>query len=200
MYFWTYGLLNTWLDKCLKSPISEDASTSNMGNGPKHCWRLDYSTFTIFIDPCESNLGLKSVSERYPKSYDCFLTHSLPIINILFLREAIYCNIFRCNYLRNENYFRIFFLHFLNLEPISNIFKKVGTHIADVILTLRKKWLDKCLRSPVSDYPRKSNMVNGPKRCSKLNDSTFTIFIDPCEGHSVWKASLIDMENLRTFC
>ena len=27
----------TWLDKCLKSPVSEDPSTSNMGNGWKHC-------------------------------------------------------------------------------------------------------------------------------------------------------------------
>ena len=81
--------------------------------------------------------------------------------------------------------FSNFFLHFLNLEPISNIFKNDVTHTADVILTLCKKWIDKCLRSPVSDYPGKSNMVNGPKHCSKLNDSTFTIFIDPCEGHSV---------------
>ena len=24
----------TWLDKCLKSPVSEDPSTSNMVNGP----------------------------------------------------------------------------------------------------------------------------------------------------------------------
>ena len=35
-----------------KSPLSEDPSTSNMANGPKHCWKLNGSTFTIFIDPC----------------------------------------------------------------------------------------------------------------------------------------------------
>ena len=29
--------LKTWLDKCLKSPVSEDASRSNMVNVPKHC-------------------------------------------------------------------------------------------------------------------------------------------------------------------
>ena len=29
--------------------------------------------------------------------------------SILFLTEAIYWNIFKCNYLRNQKYFRIFF-------------------------------------------------------------------------------------------
>ena len=28
--------LKTWLDKCLKSNVSEDLLKSNMGNGPKH--------------------------------------------------------------------------------------------------------------------------------------------------------------------
>ena len=44
-----------WLDKCLKTPVSEDFSTSNMVNGPKHCWNLHESTFTMFIDNCELN-------------------------------------------------------------------------------------------------------------------------------------------------
>ena len=55
MYFWTYGLRNTWLDKCLKSPVSEDPSASNTTKGPKNCWKLDDSALTIFIDPCEDN-------------------------------------------------------------------------------------------------------------------------------------------------
>ena len=29
--------LKTWLDKCLKSLVSEDPSTSNTVNVPKHC-------------------------------------------------------------------------------------------------------------------------------------------------------------------
>ena len=49
--FWTYGLRKTWLDKCLKNFVSEDHSTCNMVNGPKHCWNLNHSTFTIFIYP-----------------------------------------------------------------------------------------------------------------------------------------------------
>ena len=36
MYFQNYGLLKTWLDQCLKSPVSEDPIKSNMINSPKH--------------------------------------------------------------------------------------------------------------------------------------------------------------------
>ena len=55
MYFLSYQLRNTWLDKCLKSPLSDDLSISNKVNGPKHCSMLNDSIFTIFIDPCEEN-------------------------------------------------------------------------------------------------------------------------------------------------
>ena len=43
---------------------------------------------------------------------------------------------------------------------------------------LPKSWLDQCLKSPVSEYPSKSNMVNAPKSCSRLKGSTFTTFIN----------------------
>ena len=43
------------LDKCLKSTVSEDPSTSNMVNGHKHSCIVDEGTFTIFIDHCGSN-------------------------------------------------------------------------------------------------------------------------------------------------
>ena len=68
MYFWIDGLGKTWLDKCLQSRVSEDPSTSNMGKGPKHCAKLQDSTFTIFFDPCEDNFGWKSLSDWYVKS------------------------------------------------------------------------------------------------------------------------------------
>ena len=50
---------------------------------------------------------------------------------------------------------------------------------------LRKRWLDKSLKSRVSQYPLTSNMVKGPKHCSNLNRGAFAIFIDHCEGNSV---------------
>ena len=68
MYFWIYGLWKVWLDKCLKSLISKDFLTNKMVDGRKHCSKMNDSTFKIFIDPCEHNLGWKSLSELYAKS------------------------------------------------------------------------------------------------------------------------------------
>ena len=53
--------------------------------------------------------------------------------SIVFLTEAISCNIFRCNYLRNEKYF----LYFQNSDWILNTFKKRMTLIVDVFFNLR---------------------------------------------------------------
>ena len=56
--------------------------------------------------------------------------------SILFLIETIYSNIFRCSYLRNKNFFPIFFFHFRNKDSILNIFKKKMTLIGDTFLNL----------------------------------------------------------------
>ena len=48
---------------------------------------------------------------------------------------------------------------------------------------LGKPWLDKCLKSPVSEDPSKSMMVNRPKRYSNLNHSSLGIFINQCVGN-----------------
>ena len=53
MYLINYRLGKTWLGKSLKSPVSTDHLTGNVVNGPKHCFNLNHSTFTIFIDQCE---------------------------------------------------------------------------------------------------------------------------------------------------
>ena len=55
MYLRNYGFQNTWLDKCLWSPVSKNTLTGNVVNKPKHCFNLNESTFTIFIDHCEGN-------------------------------------------------------------------------------------------------------------------------------------------------
>ena len=47
--------LKLWLDKCLKSPLSEDPSTSNMVNVRNHFSSLHHMVFIIFIDPCQEN-------------------------------------------------------------------------------------------------------------------------------------------------
>ena len=149
MYLSNYRLRKTLLDKCPKSPIWGDPSTTNIGNALKHCWNLNGSTFTIFIDYCEGNSVGKGFSWWYAKSWDCLLTHWLPIASILFLIETIYSNIFRCNYLKKKKKtFLNFFLHFRNLDLILDIFRKKMTLIADVFSILRTpkylvRWMSK---------------------------------------------------------
>ena len=79
----------TLLDKYLKSPISEDLSTSNMAHVHKHCWNLHRSIFFIFIGPCQVNWAGKGFPYWPAKSWDCFLTHWLPMKSILLLIETI---------------------------------------------------------------------------------------------------------------
>ena len=61
MYFGNYGLPKTRLGQCLKSPVSEYPSKSNMVKAPKHCSYLMNSAFTIFIDRWEVNCPTKSL-------------------------------------------------------------------------------------------------------------------------------------------
>ena len=150
MYLWTYGLRKTLLDKCLRSPVSEDPLTSNILNGPKHCSNLNQSTFTIFIDSCETNSGWESLPGLYTKCSDCFLTHWLAITRILFLIETIYSNMFRCKYLKKK-FFYNFFSQFWNLDSILNILKKRWLLQMTCFWTyrLRKTWWFKRLKGLV---------------------------------------------------
>ena len=108
--------LKTWFDKCLKSPVSEHPSTSNLVNVRKHCWNLHHRPSIKFIDHCQIKWVGKSLSYWHPKSSDCLLTHWLPMKSILFLIERIERYQFRCNYLRNKISFLNFFLRFWNLD------------------------------------------------------------------------------------
>ena len=55
----------------------------------------------------------------------------------------------------------------------------------------RKKWLEKCLKSRVSQDPQTNNMGKGPKNFCNLNGSTFEIFINDFERQLHWKKSLL---------
>ena len=83
--FRTLRTPKTRLDKCLKSPVSEDPLRSNMADVTKHCWNIHHSIFIIFIDHCQVNWVGKSLSYIDTKSWDWFLTHWLPMENNLFL-------------------------------------------------------------------------------------------------------------------
>ena len=55
---------------------------------------------------------------------------------------------------------------------------------------LPKTSLDLCIESPVSEDPTKSNMVNAPKHCPNLRDTSFTIFINHWEVNNCHTKSL----------
>ena len=61
MYFGNYGLPKTLSDQCLKSPVSEYPSKSNMVKAPKHCSNLKDSIFTIVMDHWEVNCPTESL-------------------------------------------------------------------------------------------------------------------------------------------
>ena len=55
---------------------------------------------------------------------------------------------------------------------------------------LHKTWLDQCLKSCASQDVSTNNMANGSKHCCNMTDSTFTIFINHCEGNYVKKSRI----------
>ena len=111
-------------DKCLKSLVLQDASTSKVVNVPKHSWNLHHSIFIIFIDHCQVNRVGNILSYWHAKSGDCLLTHWLPMKSKFFFIGTIYRYQLRCNYLRTKNFFIIFLLQFWNLNYLLNILKK----------------------------------------------------------------------------
>ena len=63
---------------------------------------------------------------------------------------------------------------------------------------LPKTWLDQCLKSPVSDDPSKSNMVNAPKHCSNLKDTSLPYLLITGKSIALEKVSFSGMQNLET--
>ena len=108
--------VKTLSNKCLKSHVSEDNSTCNMVNVPKLCSNLHQGTFTIFIDHCQGNWVGKILSYWHAKSWDCSLTHWLPMKSILFFIGTIQGYEFRWNFLKNKKVFLIFLVPFWNLD------------------------------------------------------------------------------------
>ena len=68
MYLRKSRFRKIWLDKWLKSRISEDPYTENAANVSKHFWNLNDSTFTIFINHWEGSCIRKSLFSLYTKS------------------------------------------------------------------------------------------------------------------------------------
>ena len=63
---------------------------------------------------------------------------------------------------------------------------------------LPKTWLDQCLKSPVSEDPTKSNMVNAPKHSSNLKDTSLPYLLITGKPIVLQKVSVRDIRNLKT--
>ena len=63
---------------------------------------------------------------------------------------------------------------------------------------LPKTWLDQCLKSPVSENPTKSNMVNATKHCANLKDTSLPYLLITGRLIALQKVSVSDVQNLKT--
>ena len=61
MYFRNNGLPKSWLDQCLKCPLSEDPTKSKMVNALKHCSNLKYTSLPYLLITGKS-IALQKVS------------------------------------------------------------------------------------------------------------------------------------------
>ena len=129
MYFWNYGLRKTWLDICVKSSVLEDPLTSNIVNGPKRCWNLNNSTFTIFIiDQDERKLGWKKSPLVIWKIVGHFVNALTADDNYFLLKRGNLLQHFQMQLSKKQKIFSHFFLHFRNSYLILIIFKKKHPH------------------------------------------------------------------------
>ena len=55
MYFQYSERQGTWLNKCLKSAVSKEHTTSYMVRETKHYSNMSHTAFTIFNGQCEGN-------------------------------------------------------------------------------------------------------------------------------------------------
>ena len=124
MYFWTDRLRQTWLDKYLKSPISENPSNSNMVTRPKHLKSERRQLYHIYC------LVWLQFSWKNSVLVICKILRLF--VNPLTADDK-YCLFNRGNLLQHIQMhlsqkwkiFSQFFLHFPNLDSILNIFLKM---------------------------------------------------------------------------
>ena len=74
--------------------------------------------------------------------------------------------------------------------PFNKQHRKRAQALTTLFLKLRtlKRWSEKCLKSPVWENPSTRNLVNVPKHCWNLPNSTFITFIDHCQVIRVGKS------------
>ena len=108
IYFRNYLLRKTWLDKCLKSLVSEEPLTTNIVNRPKHCWNLNESIYNIYwslkrqLSWKKSLLGIWKILRFFVNTLAADYKYSLlnrenltePLQILLFEKEKSFSQIF----------------------------------------------------------------------------------------------------------
>ena len=135
MYFWSYGLRKTWLDKCVKSSLSEDPSTTNIVKGSKHCSMLKDSTFSILLSMWGQFMS-KKLSWVIWNILGLSVNPLTASDKYFLLKNGNLLQHFQMQLSQNWKIFSQFFLNFINLDSIFNISEKKMTLIADVFLNL----------------------------------------------------------------
>ena len=107
--FFNLRTLKAWSDKCLKSPVLEDPSISNIVNMPKHCWNQHQRTFSILIDHCQVNWVGKNLSYWHVKSWAA--DQMYPVLN----RDNLVMPI-QMQLSQKKKHFLNFLLHFWNVD------------------------------------------------------------------------------------
>ena len=132
--------LKTWLDNCLKRLVSDDPFTRNIINVSKHCWNLHHSTFIIFLSHYQRNWVGKSLSYWYAKSWDCLLTHWLPMKNIVLHRDNITTTI-QTQLSQKQKAFSQFFAAFFNRAQ--TLLRCASQHLYHIDWVLSRKFCSK---------------------------------------------------------
>ena len=88
----------------------------------KSARQLFYQTFQSIFKRLNWKMSLLVICEILGLLVDT-------LISILFVIRRIYCNQFKCNYLRNKMFFLNFLQHFSNLHQILNILKYLIAYV-----------------------------------------------------------------------
>ena len=104
--------------------------------GSKHLWNQYKRTFIIFFHNSEDRRCGKYLPSWGLKSSGCLLALLVPITSILFGIVRICRSLFKCNYLKNQNFFLSFFVPLM--ESISNFkhFQRKKIVIANVFVNI----------------------------------------------------------------
>ena len=135
--------------------------------------------------------GKWSLKLSYPvlKPSNILLTHWLLITIVLFVIGRIYSNHFKCNYQGNKKLFSEPFPAFLKSTSNFEHFEKKWRSYIMYFRRLRKILLDKCLKSPISEYRLTPDMLKSLKYCLNLHHASFIISLSLWKKWS-WKMSL----------